>query len=461
MDTDKAYILGLIIGGGIWGNVEDIFRIRLPYKQWGSYILDPSRASLISKDILRFISPLFRTIYGISVSYDTSESGVWNILCEGDLTQLVMELNSFGIECEGEIRKNADIKLIIENLVDDNLKRRFIAGLADTIGSTAKSHRRFNEDKQIISFEISGFSFDFVCSLCRLLHSIGCYPDQILWNHPNFHSGSNPYYKQWKKGFKLRVLLDQYEKFGAFAFTSKATSVKDNKKLQNGENIGEPCEERVIRNPSVTCIHCDENSSLLPYNIRGGHYLHNRHVCAVLGCSHAPYNEVKRLLQEAEQYINPFPIIVKGTLEEIRKLVKSDPIFNRRDYVEKPMLISDLREMGNDTGTLLFKKGNAGYPMNVVMNAITFLIAADLGLLHGNRPKGKKDKILDGYLKTNPTSVVIFECPEIFTPLIVKKGNYAALIGPSNPDVYRKLIKFSSSNEYKFEVSMITEADLL
>lgn len=37
MNTDKAYILGLVIGGGIWGNAEDIFRIRLPFKQSMSF----------------------------------------------------------------------------------------------------------------------------------------------------------------------------------------------------------------------------------------------------------------------------------------------------------------------------------------------------------------------------------------------------------------------------------------
>ena len=31
MNTDKAYILGLVIGGGVWGNAEDVFRIRLPF----------------------------------------------------------------------------------------------------------------------------------------------------------------------------------------------------------------------------------------------------------------------------------------------------------------------------------------------------------------------------------------------------------------------------------------------
>lgn len=44
MNTDKAYILGLVIGGGVWGNAEDVFRIRLPFKQWGSYEVNPKRA---------------------------------------------------------------------------------------------------------------------------------------------------------------------------------------------------------------------------------------------------------------------------------------------------------------------------------------------------------------------------------------------------------------------------------
>jgi hypothetical protein len=47
MDTDKAYLLGLIIGGGVFGNAEDVFSIRLPYKKWGSYLENPQRAGEI------------------------------------------------------------------------------------------------------------------------------------------------------------------------------------------------------------------------------------------------------------------------------------------------------------------------------------------------------------------------------------------------------------------------------
>lgn len=51
MNTDKAYLLGLVIGGGIFGNAEDVFRIRLPYKKWGSYAENPQRAGQIAGDI--------------------------------------------------------------------------------------------------------------------------------------------------------------------------------------------------------------------------------------------------------------------------------------------------------------------------------------------------------------------------------------------------------------------------
>ena len=126
--------------------------------------MNPKRAGDISRDVMKMVSPLFKAIYNISVSYDTSASGVWNILCEGDLSTLKEELENYGIKCEGEVRKTANINNIVPELVDDNLKRRFIAGLADTIGSTKQTHRRFYDDKQMVSFEISGFEFDFVCS---------------------------------------------------------------------------------------------------------------------------------------------------------------------------------------------------------------------------------------------------------------------------------------------------------
>ena len=165
MDTDRAYLLGLIIGGGIFGNAEDVFRIRLPYKKWGSYLENPGRAGQIAGDILRKVGQMFRAVYNLTVQYETTEGGTWTILCEGDTTAVKDDLTRYGITCEGEVRGNADISRIVLELVDDNLKRRFVAGLADTIGSMAKSQRRFSDEHQILSFEINGYNYKAICDL--------------------------------------------------------------------------------------------------------------------------------------------------------------------------------------------------------------------------------------------------------------------------------------------------------
>jgi hypothetical protein len=464
MDTDRAYLLGLVIGGGVWGNAEDGFRIRLPYKQWGSCVKDPIRAGHISKDIMKVVGPMFRDAYGITVSYEANTSGEWRILCEGDLSGLVSDLGKYGIRCEGELRKSAEIDKLILDLVDDTMRRKFIAGLADTIGSTKDSHRRFNDDNQMVSFEISGFGYGFVCSLCKLLHSINCFPDQVAWNHPNFHITHNPFGKNWKKGFKIRVPLNQYRDFGAFAFTSKVESVIQNRRKQTKKPkaVVPRCMERDIRSPRVSCVHRDENSELLPPQIRGGHYLHYMHVCAVLGCEYAPYDQVSELVERAEEFINPFPVLLKGSATEITGVIDKHPIFASRRYSEHKINIKSLHEQfGEDRHALLFSINDAsGYPINQVLNGVAYLVAAGMGKLSGRRVKGKAEDVLREWLELHPESSVTARVPEILTPMALSLRGNSVMVGPVNPSVYKKLIYPSSDNRYKFCVRPITEEDL-
>jgi len=461
MNSDKAYLLGLVIGGGIFGNAEDTFIVKLPYKKWGSYIQNPGRAGDIAQNILKVVSPMFRTIYGLNISYQTYEGGTWNILCEGDLTSLINDLNHYGISPTGEIKRNVSIEKIVNELIDNNLKRRFIAGLADTIGSLTPSQRRFTDDNQIISFEISGMCYNFVCQVCRLLHSIKCYPDQIAWNHPNLHASSNPYFKQWKKGFKVRVKLDQYAQFGAYAFTTKAESSAENLLLQDSIVDSEPCKQHRI-NASASCVHPDEDSRLLPPEIRGGHYIHNRHVCAVLRCEHTPYDEVRRILNESEKYINPFPIIVKDKTMNIEGIIDKTPLFKNRKYNIQNLLVSGLYEKyKKDTHLLLFGDSNTtGYPLNEVMQGIHYLISAQNGNLRGDRPIGSYKKTIETTLSFSPEISFEFKIPDLLTPLIISNGTHSVLIGAKNPSVYKKLISFDIHNPYKIFVRNITETDL-
>jgi hypothetical protein len=459
MNTDKAYLLGLIIGGGIFGNAEDAFRIRLPYKAWGSYAANPQRAGQIAGDILKKVGQVFRAVYSISVQYETTTGGNWTILCEGDMTALQDDLASYGIMCEGELRLNADISRLVTDLVDDNLKRRFIAGLADTIGSMAKSHRRFSDEVQILSFEIAGFNYTFVCDLCRLLYSVKCFPDQILWNHPNFHCANDPYYKQWKKGFKLRIQLDQYARFGAFAFRTKAESAQANRNLQQEEHMAVPCPEREI-NASPTCVHPAETDMNLPSCIRGGHFIHNRHVCTVLGCEHAPYDKISGEFRHIGKLINPFPILSKKPYLEIKKIIDGDPLLQRKYtvmFVSVKALYANFQE--DDNCRLYSASAESGYPISEIMQAVAFIIADD-GELNGTRPRGGYRQIIENHLSIDPMLSVEIRKPDLLTPLVLVGNGRGALVGAENPSVYEKLVSYDPNNGYKLIVRPITEKDL-
>ena len=460
MDTDKAYLFGLIIGGGIWGNAEDVFRIKLPYRQWGSYEQNPKRAGQISKDIM-VVGQLFKSIYGITVGYDTSVSGIWYILCEGDTTELKSDLQSYGIDCEGELRKKVSISQITNDLVDDFMKRRFIAGLADTIGSTAPSHRRFTNEVQILSFELSGLNFSFVCELCRLLYSVNCLPDQILWNHPNFHSSKNSYKKQWNKGFKLRIKLDQYAKFGAFAFKTKAEASKENRSLQQQEHNAIPCPEKPV-NATPSCVHLAENDERLPEYIRGGHYVHYSHICATLGCENAPYAAIKNLFSNVGDLVIPFPILCKDTLQRVEEIIKTDPLLANRNYSVSTINIKYFYDYFKaNKNDLLYGNGiNSGYPIAELMQGIAYVIAED-SELNGTRPKGGYIELIERHLSVNPNLSIEIRKPDLLTPLVISSNGRGVLIGARNPNVYKKLVTIAPYNEYKLCVRPITEKDLL
>lgn len=459
MNTDKAYLLGLIIGGGIFGNAEDVFRIRLPFKKWGSYTDNPQRAGSIAGDILRKVGQMFRAVYNLSVQYEATPGGTWTILCEGDISRVREDLTHYGIICEGEIRGNANISGIMPELVDDNLKRRFVAGLADTIGSMAKSHRRFSSEHQILSFEIKGHNFQSVCDLCRLLYSINCIPDQVNWNHPNIHCTSDPYYSQWSKGFKLRILLDQYARFGAFAFRTKAETSSENRQLQHQTHVAGICEERDFHVTPST-VHPAENDHRLPENIRGGHYIHFRHFCAVMGCEHAPYDKVCQCFENLGELVNPFPILCKDAKTRIESIIQEDSLMAQREYTTSNISISSLYEIyENDANALIYGvPSDSGYPIAEVLQAVAYIIANE-DELFGKRPKGYTS-VIEHHIANDLEEAVEVRRPDLLTPLVILGNGKGALIGAKNPNVYSQLITRDPVNEYKLLVRQITEEDL-
>lgn len=119
MTTDKAYIMGLVIGGGCFSAGGTSFFIRLPYRQWGDVATNPTRAGMIAKDIIHVVKPLMLVEYGLDVTYSTGKE--WKIECHGNPIKLIKDLGAVGILPTAELHKTADISTLVSTLTDNKM----------------------------------------------------------------------------------------------------------------------------------------------------------------------------------------------------------------------------------------------------------------------------------------------------------------------------------------------------
>ena len=281
-----AYFLGLLIGGGkIIGNS---ISIEFPYKQWPHE--DFRIAPTWFNDSVIKIAPLIRDLLGTDARprYVSVETPRFYIEIEQIPRVLYENLSIYGIKPLGELRRHASIRTLVSEMNRDN-RKSFVSGLADVIGSCRRSHRHRTECSSIISFEIIGENWRLPYELCQLLHSLQIPVDQILWNHPNMHSGKD-IRGYWKKGHKVRVKVGDFAEVG-YGIECKKIGLDRLLEIEKNKrgyiSRGKLCPDRRYNISGEKVIHIDEHSNELPKEVRG-HFIHYTHICHALGCPHAP-----------------------------------------------------------------------------------------------------------------------------------------------------------------------------
>lgn len=311
LNHTKAYILGLLVGGGKID--KHTFIIDLPYKKWG---MDTKRMNVIATDILTRICNYFNSTYKFNVTYEIGNSK-WLIkpIDGSDFSEVIEDLNSLGLPTGGFLLAKANL-IKAKSILKDIQVESFLSGIFDARASLTLSHRRFTDDAPVVSIEIPGSTknFLFVVQLCSWLTELGSVTDQILYNHPNQHSSSDPNYKGWKKGFKIRFLVKSFLTKHSFALQAKAIDITNIKKTQNKEEQT-PCYLRKLRKPSAVSVHIDQNSNELPIEVRNKLFFHYHHFCALLNCPFAPVEEIKKLVKNAKEYITFFPRLTKDNFD--------------------------------------------------------------------------------------------------------------------------------------------------
>ena len=450
VDTDKAYILGLILGGGEIQNSRLI--ITLPYRNWGSLKINPQRSGEISQYIINTLKPIWHNTYGVDLSYSV-DSRMWQIHCEIN-EKIVTDLRRLGFSTAGVIKESADIGVLSKALNNDEKTKRFVAGLTDTIGSLAKSHRHRVDSRQIISFEFSGKNFKLIADLVDVFNRINCFPDQILWNHPNFHSSKNRYYSTWRKGFKFRVKLQDYMVNGNFVSNAKKLSAEENAQLINSPQINELS---YLSLNGRSCLHMDESSDWLPKNIRGLHFIHFTHLLYVLGgtISRDTISFLSEKLEEPEKLFSPFTILTKGTRNEIMGIIRSEEYLRKTTYKKMNSSLGQLiYQLSTTTSEKMFGKDeHRGFPKNEIIHAITYIALSEIdsSKLKGNRVLGKFEQEFEKYRNIIPSLNIEVLIPDRGTCLLIRSKDKAALIGYQD-DVFNKSLVSVEKSTLKMSI---------
>lgn len=411
INHNKAYILGLLTGGGRLD--KETFIIELPFKKWG---MEPQKMGIIAVDILQRISALFNKEYSLNVTYEIGNNK-WFIkpLDDENFDKIKSDLNNLNLPIVGFPLNTVDLKVCKEKLKGINAES-FLSGIFDSRASITLSHRRFNSEAPVVSIEIPGSTknFKFVVQLCSWLTELGSTTDQILYNHPNQHSSSDPTYKGWKKGFKIRFLIKSFLANHSFALQAKSIDAelieKHQKKLEQEE-----CPFRKIRKPSPVSVHNDMNSDSLPIEVRNNLYFHYFHFCASLGCKFAPNEEVEKIVNKKKNLISFFPRLSKGNIYDItnefngiKEEFFKDQETSHNKWIAKSLL-SDNNQFINYYG---------------LEQGIAYLLSPKL---NGKRHSGPMAKILKEHNRTQ-LEVIYFSELENEPIVIMNKTNERAII---------------------------------
>lgn len=390
INNEKAYVLGLLVGGGTIAN--GTFSITMPFNKWGA---EPTTASAISRDLLTKVRKLFSDAYDLDIDYTIDNHGGWKLtpIDNQSISDLVNDLNDLGLPNTGTLLNSASLASVKPklNLIQTEL---FLAGIFDARGSVAESHRRFNDTAPVVSIEIPGstMNYAFVVELCGWLTSLGSITDQILYNHPCQHSGRDPTYSGWKKGFKLRFLAKSFLSSHSFAMKAKATNLTSLASRQTTEEQVK-CESRPIAFSRVS-IHKDIGYATLPEPVRNKLFFHYHHICAAMGCPHAPLEKISAEMKNVTQYAFAFPRLSKGTYDEILNEFES---LAGSNYPEASITDHTLTSQN-----IIDYLRPTDYPDLEV--GLAFLLA---DVLSGKRTRGNKDDILEANATTKLTLLEI------------------------------------------------------
>jgi hypothetical protein len=283
LDSDIAYLLGLIIGRG---------EIILSSKSFKIVINFPFRTQLEGvdqfpeyvKSLTKSINPRIESLTGKSPTIKSNqqdrdvqieiEVAKSNLFARIIMTSLNNKLHYSEFSVPQNVKDSEDLEVVKE----------FVRGFADSAGNIRRSNRDQNGFHRVY-LDVLNKNWFLPVNMCNLLqHKLEVPVSNVLWGHPNLREDSA------FREHQIRVYAHDFVKIG-FYVKHKATLLKALAK----ENVNMINDGK--KDPSSFCngcrrirtknIHPLENDERLPKFIRGKHFDSYWQICAECGCEYA------------------------------------------------------------------------------------------------------------------------------------------------------------------------------
>lgn len=276
MNTEMAYLLGMILGNGEIqrNNTETRVTIDIPHKNL--YTDDLKDVQVYVKastvDIRSIVEPLIG--YNLTIT-QTKRSTVMTFVKPNDeyITREILRFIGGG-KHHSTMRMNPDLFSIT-----DDEKKSLLKGIADVTGYIRKSNIAYGQDgAHRVYIEIPG-NWYMVIDIANMLKDVDVPVQTIDFGHPNFRDGELKKYNQgksyfWKKEHQVKIFANEFLPIG-FNIKHKQEALEkySNELLE----FIDPVKthkfywEKPIRRKTRPS-HPHESDEYLPVEIRGKHF---------------------------------------------------------------------------------------------------------------------------------------------------------------------------------------------
>lgn len=287
IDTDVAYLLGLITGRGVFSEDRDTKRllIHFPFRLMEVTGMPGSKLKFDQQTEIRLclddVRNRINEILEVNVGIERSSN---EVTLKAVFTKSTMSWRNLRMLCN---YKNNFSEFELPEIIysaKPEIQREFLRGLADSSASPSYEDRD-QAGYQRIVIQFNNQNWRLPIQVCKLLQEcLNINVQHILWGHPNVRTPKQSK-QQWAKEHRLRIFAEDFEPIG-FYFSYKQKILEElakyNKKHKRHKSS--PCNPKIKEIRQKKPKHPGEKDPKLPKEVRK-HFDASFQICLALGCT--------------------------------------------------------------------------------------------------------------------------------------------------------------------------------